>query len=98
MAASLERLSSLLLARLDVPLARQAAAVAAQHRLRSSDAVHAAVALQFGSTLVTRDREQHDRVAALVPTRTPAEALAGGQAQARAFAALRPRWVREART
>lgn len=76
LAAGLERLSSLLLVRLDVPLARQAAAVAAQHRLRGSDAVYGAVALQFGSTLVTRDREQRERLAAVLPTRSPAEALA----------------------
>jgi predicted nucleic acid-binding protein len=35
----------------------------------------AAVALRFGSTLVTLDREQRERVAGVVPSRLPAEAL-----------------------
>jgi hypothetical protein len=33
------------------------------------------VALRFGSTLVTLDREQRERVAAVIPTCLPAEAL-----------------------
>ena len=61
---------------LDEVLARQAADVAAQHRLRGADAVYVAVALRFGSTLVTLDREQHDRAAAVLHTRYPVE-LAG---------------------
>jgi predicted nucleic acid-binding protein len=35
-----------------------------------------AVALRFGSTLVTLDREQRERVAGVVPSRLPAGALA----------------------
>ena len=38
------------------------------------DAVYAAVAYRFGATLVTLDREQHDRVAGFVHTRYPSEA------------------------
>jgi hypothetical protein len=34
-----------------------------------------AVALRFGSTLVTLDREQRERVAGVVTSRLPAEAL-----------------------
>jgi hypothetical protein len=34
------------------------------------------VALRFGSTLVTLDREQRERVANALPTCTPTEALA----------------------
>ena len=75
-ASKLRRLPHLILIPLDETLALQAADVAAQYRLRSSDAVYAAVALRFGSTLVTLDREQRDRVAAVIPTRWPAEALA----------------------
>jgi predicted nucleic acid-binding protein len=60
---------------LDETLAQQAADVAAQHRLRGSDAVYAAVALRFGSTLVTLDREQRERVADVVTSRLPAETL-----------------------
>jgi len=75
-ADALSRLPHLVMVPLDATLARQAAVVAADHALRGSDAVYAAVALRFGSTLVTLDREQRDRVANLIPTRWPAEALA----------------------
>ncbi|MBC7264112.1 MAG: type II toxin-antitoxin system VapC family toxin [Chloroflexi bacterium] len=74
--AALSRLPYLVLVPLDVTLAQQAADLAAQHRLRGSDAVYAAVALRFGSTLVTLDRQQRERVAEIVATRWPAEALA----------------------
>jgi len=70
-AAALRRLPHLVWVPLDDHLARQAAVVAARHGLRGSDAVYAAVALRFGSTLVTLDREQHQRVAGVVATRHP---------------------------
>jgi predicted nucleic acid-binding protein len=54
----------------------KAADVAAQYRLRGSDAVYATVALRFGSTLVTLDREQRVRFAEALTARYPAEALA----------------------
>jgi predicted nucleic acid-binding protein len=60
---------------LDATLAQQAADVAARHRLRGSDAVYAAVALRFGSTLITLDLEQRERVADVLLTRYPAEML-----------------------
>jgi predicted nucleic acid-binding protein len=72
----LERLAHLTLISLDATLARQAAGIAANYRLRGGDAVYAAVALRFGSTLVTLDREQRKRVSGLLPARFPAEALA----------------------
>ena len=75
-AAKLRGLPYLILTPLDETLAQQAADVAAQYRLRGSEAVYAAVALRFGSTLVTLDREQRDRAAAVIPVRLPAEALA----------------------
>ena len=56
-------------------LAHQAASVAAQYRLRGGDAVYAAVALRFGSTLVTLDREQRNRVGAALTACYPSEAL-----------------------
>lgn len=77
-AARLRQLPHLVLVPVGETLAVQAAGVAAQHRLRGSDAVYAAVALRFGSTLVTLDQEQRSRVAAVIPTRLPAEALAEG--------------------
>jgi predicted nucleic acid-binding protein len=75
-AGTLRQLPHLVLVSLDETLAQQAADVAAQHRLRGSDAVYAVVALRFGSTLVTLDREQRERVAGAVTSRLPAEALA----------------------
>ena len=75
-AASLSRLPHLVLVPLDTALAQQATDVAAQYRLRGSDAVYAAVALRFGSTLVTLDREQRERVAEALTARYPAEVLA----------------------
>ncbi|MCG3212452.1 MAG: tRNA(fMet)-specific endonuclease VapC [Anaerolineae bacterium] len=74
-AAALSRLPHLVLTPLDQVLAQQAGEIAARYSLRGSDAVYAAVALRFGSTLVTLDREQRERVAAALPTCTPVEAL-----------------------
>jgi predicted nucleic acid-binding protein len=74
--AALSRLPHLMLIPLDATLAHQAADVAAQYRLRGSDAVYAALALRFGSTLVTLDREQRERVGDVLTAYTPAEALA----------------------
>jgi len=73
---TLSRLPNLVLKPLDQILAQQASDIAAQYSLRGSDAVYAAVALQFGSTLVSLDREQRERVATALPTCTPANALA----------------------
>jgi len=78
-AATLSRLPHLVLVPLDTTLAQQAAEVAAQYGLRGSDAVYAAVALRFGSTLITLDREQRERVADALTTRYPAEMLAEGE-------------------
>jgi len=74
-ADQLSRLSNVMLITLDPILAQQAADVAAQHRLRGSDAVYAAVALRFGTVLVTLDREQHDRLTSVLTTYYPLEAL-----------------------
>ncbi len=74
--ATVSRLPHIVLVPLDLPLARQATDLASQYALRGSDAVYAAVAYQFGSTLVTLDRQQRERVATAVPALWPAEALA----------------------
>ncbi len=74
-AAALSRLPHLVLIPLDTTLAHQAADVAAQYQLRGSDAVYAAVALRFGSTLITLDPEQRERVTSAILTLYPAEAL-----------------------
>ena len=52
-------------------LAQQAASLAADHRIRGCDAVYVAMADQFGDYLVTLDRQQLDRGAAIVDTREP---------------------------
>lgn len=61
---------------LDDLLARQAAALAAAHRLRGADAVYAAVSQQFATTLVSRDREHLTRLAGIIPVMHPVAALA----------------------
>lgn len=77
-AAALSRLPHLVWIPLDMTLARQAVDVAAEYRLRGSDSVYAAVALRFGATMITLDREQRGRVGEGLTARTPAEALADG--------------------
>ena len=71
----LSEIPHLILVPMDTPLARRAADLAAQHRLRGGDAVYAAVALRFGSVLVTLDEQLRERAAQAVPTRSPAQAL-----------------------
>ncbi len=73
--ATLQRLPYLLLIPVDTVLARQAADLAAQCRLRGADATYLAVAVRFGSALITLDREQQERSATVVPAYTPAEVL-----------------------
>jgi len=68
-AAALSRLPHLVLIPLDTTLAQQAADVAARYRLRGSDAVYAAVALRFGSALITLDQEQRERLTGVLLTR-----------------------------
>jgi predicted nucleic acid-binding protein len=75
-AAVLKRLPHLVLIPIDAVLAQQAADVAARYRLRGSDAAYVAVALRFGSTLVTLDQEQCERAADALATCFPADALA----------------------
>jgi predicted nucleic acid-binding protein len=59
----------------DAAVAFAAAAVAALHGPRASDALYVAIALRFGSALVTLDRRQHAHATGLVQTLWPAEAL-----------------------
>ena len=56
-------------------VAREAADLAATHRLRGADAVYVAVARRYGTTIVSRDDEQRTRSAAAVSCLTPEEAL-----------------------
>ena len=60
---------------LDEPLADRAADLAATARLRGADAVYAAVAQQYGTVLVTLDRQQLERLPPVVKTARPADVL-----------------------
>ena len=72
-------LSHLTLVSLTAVTARQAAELAATHRLRGADAVYVAVARRYGTTLVSRDEEQRSRASAVVTCQTPEEALRSRQ-------------------
>ena len=60
---------------LDKALADRAARLAANACLRGADAVYAAVAQQYGTTLVTLDQQQLERLSPLVKTARPADVL-----------------------
>jgi predicted nucleic acid-binding protein len=60
---------------LDNFLAEEASRVGAEHRLRGGDAVYAAVALLYKTTLVTLDRQQLERLVGVLPVRRPGEIL-----------------------
>jgi predicted nucleic acid-binding protein len=74
-AFNLQHRPDLVLVPLDLTLARQVSNITANHRLRGSDAVYAAVAERFACPLITLDREQHDRVADVLQTYYPVELL-----------------------
>jgi predicted nucleic acid-binding protein len=71
LAKELRNFSSLILVTIDESLADFASEVAANHRLRGSDAIYAAVALRFGTELVTLDKEQLDRLPKVLSVRSP---------------------------
>jgi predicted nucleic acid-binding protein len=52
-------------------LGTRAARIAAQQKIRGCDAIYVALAQQLGMELVTLDRDQLDRGANIIPTRTP---------------------------
>ena len=60
---------------LDEALADQAVRLAVEYRLRGGDAVYAAVAQRHGTTLITRDRQQLERLSSAMTVLTPAQAL-----------------------
>jgi predicted nucleic acid-binding protein len=66
-----QNLPNITLINLDESLAEIAAEIAARHRLRGSDAVYAAVAVRFATSLVTLDMEQLQRVKKAVSVRRP---------------------------
>ncbi|RME30683.1 PIN domain-containing protein [Candidatus Parcubacteria bacterium] len=61
----------LTLVTLDETLAEEAAEIAADRGLRGADAVYVAVARRHRCILISLDREQRERGAAVVPTQTP---------------------------
>lgn len=69
------KLPNLTLVDLDEALANSSSETAANHRLRGSDAVYAAVALRFGSLLVTLDSEQAERLQAVLSVGSPSQTL-----------------------
>ena len=75
LAQALHGLPNQTLVLLDEALADRAVALAAIARLRGADAVYAAVAQQYGTTLITLDRQQLDRLPHLVSTARPADVL-----------------------
>ena len=60
---------------LDETTAQVAVELAEQCKLRGADAVYGAVALRFGSVLVTRDREQLERLKGVISVNFPKELM-----------------------
>jgi predicted nucleic acid-binding protein len=67
----LKNFPNLTLVAVDESLATVAVEAAARYKLRGSDAVYAAVALRYGTELVTLDREQLERLPAALTVREP---------------------------
>lgn len=67
----LKKISNLTLVDLDDDFADFASEIAANNRLRGSDAVYAAVALRFGTELITLDKEQLERLPKVITVRKP---------------------------
>jgi predicted nucleic acid-binding protein len=62
---------------LTAAMARRAAELAANHRLRGADAVYLAVAQRYATVLVSRDEEQITRGSRVAECRTPEQTLKG---------------------
>lgn len=75
LASTLKNLPNQTLVPLDAALADRAIELAASAGLRGADAVYAAVAQQYGTVLVTLDRQQLERLPPAVRTTRPADAL-----------------------
>jgi predicted nucleic acid-binding protein len=60
---------------LDKSLADEAGRLAAERRVRGADAIYAAVAHRYGSSLITWDRQQLERLQSTLPVLTPTEVL-----------------------
>jgi predicted nucleic acid-binding protein len=74
-AEALSKLPHLVLVPLDLILSQLAVEIAAQHRIRGSDAVYAAVTQRYTCPLITLDQEQRMCLEAMVKTFDPEEAV-----------------------
>jgi predicted nucleic acid-binding protein len=74
-ALAIAQLPNTVLVALDEGLARQAAALGAQHKLRGADCVFLASAALFAAELVTLDREQLQRGSSIMQTISPVNFL-----------------------
>jgi predicted nucleic acid-binding protein len=79
LAGALRRWSGQTLVPLDETLSDRSVHLAATMRLRGADAVYAAVAQQYGTTLVTLDRQQLERLPPALKVLRPSEALREAQ-------------------
>ena len=70
------RLPHATLVPLSSAFAQRTATIAANHRLRASDAAYVAVADRYATTLISRDQEQLTRGSRIVICETPEQALA----------------------
>ena len=61
---------------LDMVRTLQASQIAAMYRLRGADAIYVAIAQEFGTTLITWDREMLTRGLSAVSIMTPTDWLA----------------------
>ncbi len=71
LAQELKNFPALTLIDLDDSLADFASEIAATYRLRGSDSVYAAVALRFGTQLVSLDKEQLERLPKVLSVKSP---------------------------
>ena len=71
LAKEIKSLPNITFITVDESIADLAVEIAANNRLRGSDAIYAAVALRFGTELITLDKEQLDRLPKVLSVRTP---------------------------
>ena len=75
MAQAVQGLPGQIWINLDDSLTEEAIQLATEHRLRGADAVYAAVARRYGTTLVTWELQQLNRLQSILPVLTPTQAL-----------------------
>jgi len=71
LAREIKSLPNITLITVDESIADLAVDIAVNNRLRGSDSIYAAVALRFGTELITLDREQLDRLPKVLSVREP---------------------------